>query len=1107
MWTTLSQQALLDHNLRVAQRCFAALGDMSKSRYLHKVNQLAQQYAQELGGDGHRHFAVQARMAILNKQFPRAEAILLDQNQTEECMEMYQELHKWEEAIRVAEKMNHPDVKEHKANFYQWLLETHQEEKAAELKERQGDYQTAVALYLKGGLPARAAALIQTTPQQYSQELLERVATALTNANMHDKAGDLFEKMDMLQRALDAYIRGQAYRKAVDLARRSFPSQVVSLEEQWGDWLVSQRQVDAALHHYIEAGVFQKAIEAAINARQWSRALQLLDKQEAHIARPYYRLIAGHYRDMRQFEDAERFFLRAGAAREAVEMYSQAGRWDAAHRVAINNMPEAEVAKLYIEQAQRLEAQGKLKEAEKKYLQVNEPDLAINMYKKVKQYENMVRLVGQFRKDLLKQTHLHLAQQLELEGNLKQAEHHYGEAGEWQASVNMYRGQDMWEEALRVAKFHGGPAAHKRVANLWAQSLGGDAGSKLLIRLGLIDQAVDYALELFQFDQALKLAQANCKSKLPEVHLKYALHLEDEQRFKEAEEEFIKAEKPKEAIDMYVHQQDWVSAMRVAENYEPAAVSEVLVAQARVAVERKDFSKAEQLYINAKKPELAVNMYKDAGLFQEAIRLAKKHAQNKLPELNAAYARQHAGNSDGSLDDLLSSAKVWEETRDWPRAIDTYLSVGEQHSRDVGVLEEAWETAIKIAMEHDKGRYAEVVAIVAKRLQQLRRLEQAGELYESIERFKEAVECYVHAQSWERAKDLASQAAPHLLELVQRSYRAHLIDNRQADTLVEHGDVASGLDLYVQRGEWDKCLEVAEQQGSEVLAKYLTLYCTRLAQEENFEECVRVLSRYGAPPLVANLPMYKAIAVQVLHGGDEGAILDLKQVLSRLLNNLRSADRNVQAEFDKLVWVSHLLSLRTNVHQAGIKELVARLSVSLLRYVAYLPADKAFYEAGMACKEIKQLNMAFVFTNRYVDLAEVIEDPDAQNNIDNADFENTDIPSVYHIDIPERQYLPDDKREQVRNWVLDLSMDQRIEQTLPTRACEKCKKQVYEGNITCPYCQLQSEVCCASGYPVLKSSRTQCKSCDKPANKDSWNLFVQQFKTCPWCDAAASPAY
>jgi len=32
------------------------------------------------------------------------------------------------------------------------------------------------------------------------------------------------------------------------------------------------------------------------------------------------------------------------------------------------------------------------------------------MYKKAKQYDNMIRLVTKFRKDLLKDTHQHLAQ-------------------------------------------------------------------------------------------------------------------------------------------------------------------------------------------------------------------------------------------------------------------------------------------------------------------------------------------------------------------------------------------------------------------------------------------------------------------------------------------------------------------------------------------------------------------------------------------------------------------------------------------------------------------------------------------------------------------------
>ena len=40
------------------------------------------------------------------------------------------------------------------------------------------------------------------------------------------------------------------------------------------------------------------------------------------------------------------------------------------------------------------------------------------------------------------------------------------------------------------------------------------------------------------------------KNKMPDIHLKYAMYLEDEGKFREAEAEFVKADKPKEAVLM-----------------------------------------------------------------------------------------------------------------------------------------------------------------------------------------------------------------------------------------------------------------------------------------------------------------------------------------------------------------------------------------------------------------------------------------------------------------------------------------------------------------------------------------------------------------------------
>ena len=131
-------------------------------------------------------------------------------------------------------------------------------------------------------------------------------------------------------------------------------------------------------------------------------------------------------------------------------MYTKAGKWDKAHSLATTYMNPEEVSFLYVSHARDMESQGKLKDAEKLYLTIGEPDLAINMYKNHNQYENMLRLVGVHHKDLLDETHLYLAKTLEGEGNLKLAEHHYVEAKDWKSAVNMYCTNSLYEEGYRV---------------------------------------------------------------------------------------------------------------------------------------------------------------------------------------------------------------------------------------------------------------------------------------------------------------------------------------------------------------------------------------------------------------------------------------------------------------------------------------------------------------------------------------------------------------------------------------------------------------------------------------------------------------------------------
>lgn len=87
--------------------------------------------------------------------------------------------------------------------------------------------------------------------------------------------------------------------------------------------------------------------------------------------------------------------------------------------------------------------------------------------------------------------------------------------------------------------------------------MGGDAGVKLLNKLGHAEQALELACEQHAYEFAFDIARLLLKDKLPEVHYKYALHLEDERRYADAEAEFLKAKKPRDAVLMYVQIKDW----------------------------------------------------------------------------------------------------------------------------------------------------------------------------------------------------------------------------------------------------------------------------------------------------------------------------------------------------------------------------------------------------------------------------------------------------------------------------------------------------------------------------------------------------------------------
>ena len=119
MWRQLSEVSLKVGDLAIAQRCAAAVGDVARARFLGNVNDMRYKAELENGMNGGDHFMVRSKMSLLQKDLAGAEEELLNQGKVDECIEMYQNLSKYDAAIRVAEQTRHPEAVEMRQAYFQ----------------------------------------------------------------------------------------------------------------------------------------------------------------------------------------------------------------------------------------------------------------------------------------------------------------------------------------------------------------------------------------------------------------------------------------------------------------------------------------------------------------------------------------------------------------------------------------------------------------------------------------------------------------------------------------------------------------------------------------------------------------------------------------------------------------------------------------------------------------------------------------------------------------------------------------------------------------------------------------------------------------------------
>jgi intraflagellar transport protein 172 len=229
---------------------------------------------------------------------------------------------------------------------------------------------------------------------------------------------------------------------------------------------------------------------------------------------------------------------------------------------------------------------------------------------------------------------------------------------------------------------------------------------------------------------------------------------------------------------------------------------------------KHDFNKAENCYIAAKDPEKAIVMYQEAGMFGDAVRVAQKHAPHLVDQINDNYNRD-GPKMNQSPQEILNSGKIYEEQREYSKAVERYMQITEGHLQNKEQLEEIWNNAFNLAMNYAKDKVNDVVQILAPRMINIGKFESAAEIYEAVALYDKAIEAYMEVKKWDRAMECAHQVRPmemqqlYVQKINQRKKDAYIAGGK-INKIIEGGDL-SGLELLAQEGRWEECLQIAEK--------------------------------------------------------------------------------------------------------------------------------------------------------------------------------------------------------------------------------------------------------------------------------------------------------
>jgi intraflagellar transport protein 172 len=110
----------------------------------------------------------------------------------------------------------------------------------------------------------------------------------------------------------------------------------------------------------------------------------------------------------------------------------------------------------------------------------------------------------------------------------------------------------------------------------------------------------------------------------------------------------------------------------------------------------KDHEKAESYLLRANRADIILKYYKEMGMWQNALQIARDYIPDMLSQLQAEYEEVQLKSGAKGAESFLAQARDYEIQEDYGHAIDCYLKVNSPLTTDKKLITQAYVKVINI---------------------------------------------------------------------------------------------------------------------------------------------------------------------------------------------------------------------------------------------------------------------------------------------------------------------------------------------------------------------------------------------------------------------------